>query len=735
MDDDDIALADSFINFELAASSPISDDPPDPFITESGSSDSDPPVGSSGIEERIGSFGLVEKEVDENESGGVRCGIVAIDDAVGMESEDSEVRDDVIATDDESRGDVIVNDDEIRGEIVANVYEIRGGIMGVDDAVGMERVGCEISGDVIANDDGNRGDVIANDDGNRGDVIVNDNEIKDEIVTNDDEIRGEIIGVDDAVGMESEDGEIRGEVIANDDEIRGEIVANDDVNATVTEGSNRENECSDSGIKIDEEYELEEGEIVESDNDRKVCSVDSDDEDSEERSVRFTNELEILPRVPPVNVKLGPHHILLPLGVVTSIVGARVIVEGSEKHDPLDQGSVLWITGRQTPLGVIDDTFAQVKNPHYIVRYNSEDEIPEGVHEGTLISFVAEFAEHVLNSKDLYKKGSDASGMYDEEVSDETEFSDDGQEAEYYRIQKQSKRGQSSQNSDRMKNDRQHLPLNDGSIPKRQMVAHGHGPPVPSSGQGFFGVGRGHSSPIPGTGQGFSGVGHGHSSPLPPLLALPHQPPVSHNWSSGFLTNNVAWYPENTQNFHQQPMKGIPFQQQPMKGIPFQQQFNPSHRFPPPTVYPGGQPNMYAEPMHAQGPMNQNQRTHFPQFQAPTYFQPANISGNLGGHPHQFNPPTYFHSPPIAGNQGGPQHQVSLPANFQSPPISGYQGGPPLQFNPPANFQSSPISANQNPPQFNQQFNPGAYDGRERTFAGHRRRPSHRGGKGWRPAK
>ncbi|XP_058773882.1 uncharacterized protein LOC131648109 [Vicia villosa] len=671
MDDDEIALADSFINFELAAYSPTSDDHSDPIINESGSSVPGLAVGSTGIEERVESLGLGEKEGE----------IIAKDDDAVVESEEGEVRGEIVESED---GEIVESEDgEIRGEIVES-----------EDG--------EIRGNVIANDDEIRGYVIANDD-------------------------------DDAFGMESEGGEIRGDVIANDDEIRGEIVANDDVNATVTEGSNRESECFGRGVKFDEEYELEEGEIVESDDDRKDGSSD---EESQEGSVRLTNELEILPRVPPVNVELGPHHIMLPLGVVTSIVGARVVVEGSENHDPLDQGSVLWITGRQTPLGVIDDTFAQVKNPHYVVRYNLESEIPEGVHEGTLISFVAEFAKHVLNSKDLYKKGSDASGMFDEEVFNETEFSDDEKEAEYNRMQKQAKRGQSSRNSDRMKNDRQHEPLNDGSIPKRQIVAHGHGPPIPSSGQGFFGVGRGHSSPLPGTGQGFSGVGRGHSSPLPgtgqgfsgvgrgrssplpPLLALPHRP-------SGFPTNSVSWNPENTQNFHQQPMQGIPFQQQ----------FNPSQRFPPPTVYPGGQPNMYAEPMHAQQPMNQNQWTHFPQFQAPTCFQPSNISGNLGGPPHQFNPPTNFHSPPIAGSQGGPGHQFSPPANFQSPPILGYQGGPPLQFNPPANIQSPPISANQNPPQLNQQFNPGAYDGRQRTFASRRRRPSHRGGKGWRPSR
>lgn len=95
--------------------------------------------------------------------------------------------------------------------------------------------------------------------------------------------------------------EIRGDVIANDDEIRCEIVANDDLNATVTEGSNRENECSSGGIKIHEEYELEEGEIVESDNDigddRKYGLDDeesSDDDIGDDRKDGLTNELEVL---------------------------------------------------------------------------------------------------------------------------------------------------------------------------------------------------------------------------------------------------------------------------------------------------------------------------------------------------------------------------------------------------------------------------------------------------------
>ncbi|KAK2651024.1 hypothetical protein Ddye_018513 [Dipteronia dyeriana] len=90
------------------------------------------------------------------------------------------------------------------------------------------------------------------------------------------------------------------------------------------------------------------------------------------------------------------------------VLGAQVIVEGVEKHNPLNEGSVLWITESRSPLGLIDEVFGPVKNPYYMVRYNLDSEVPTGIHVGTSISFVQEFANHVLNDKNLYKKGYDA---------------------------------------------------------------------------------------------------------------------------------------------------------------------------------------------------------------------------------------------------------------------------------------------------------------------------------------
>ncbi|CAI9764347.1 unnamed protein product [Fraxinus pennsylvanica] len=70
-----------------------------------------------------------------------------------------------------------------------------------------------------------------------------------------------------------------------------------------------------------------------------------------------------------------------------------------------------------------------------------ETEVPANIRQGTLISFVPEFVNHVLHDKSLYQKGYDASGENDEEKSDELEFSDDEKEVEYRRMLKMKKRG------------------------------------------------------------------------------------------------------------------------------------------------------------------------------------------------------------------------------------------------------------------------------------------------------
>ena len=283
-------------------------------------------------------------------------------------------------------------------------------------------------------------------------------------------------------------------------------------------------------------------------------------------------------------------------------------MEGVEKHGPLNEGSILWLTESRKPLGLIDEIFGPVKNPYYVVRYNSESEVPTGIHEGTLISFVPEFADHVLNNKDLYRKGYDASGADDEELSDEMEFSDDEKEAEYKRMQKQTKRGANDQNHGKKKNNRKKFSPKEHAAPTihaAPMLHHGNCPPFSGTGQGLM----------------------GGTTPLPPLnvaptfatngvwtngTTFPHQQ-QSPMLPNGYPTNGMPWYPQNPQISPQFPMPGIPFQQQ----------LHPNQGSLPTTMLPG-MPDMFAQSQYAAGLAGQNQMAFgmgspFPQSQPPMF--------------------------------------------------------------------------------------------------------------------
>ncbi|KAI3857059.1 hypothetical protein MKX03_015431 [Papaver bracteatum] len=210
------------------------------------------------------------------------------------------------------------------------------------------------------------------------------------------------------------------------------------------EDDESEDESSTSSESSDEEEmcDVEEGEFK--DLEELIGESDGDEEGfSVKGPIKSKNEVQDLPPVPKVDITLEPHHQTLPVGAVLTIMDAKVIVHGVEKHNPLNEGSILWITENRSVLGLVDEIFGPVKNPYYVVRYNSKEEVPAGISEGTLVSFVVEFADHVLNDKNIYKKGYDASGENDEELTDEAEFSDDEKEAEYKRMQRMAKRGPS----------------------------------------------------------------------------------------------------------------------------------------------------------------------------------------------------------------------------------------------------------------------------------------------------
>ncbi|KAL8242360.1 hypothetical protein R6Q59_012662 [Mikania micrantha] len=334
----------------------------------------------------------------------------------------------------------------------------------------------------------------------------------------------------------------------------GKETKNLEVDESSSSGSSDDDgdDSDEGGLQmVKDEADMEEGEI----RDEMLAWSDYDDDDDVVKGpIRSRNEVKDLPPVPPVTVTIQPHHQTLPVGVVLSIMSSQVIVEGLEEHKPLSEGSILWVTESRTPLGVVDEIFGPVKNPYYIVRYNSETEIPTGIQQGSLISFVPEFADYVLNNNSLFKKGYDASGENDEECSEELEFSDDEKEAEYKRMLKMSKRGSSGEKNTRMKKDKK-------SRNRGGKLKNDHQPSASSQ------------SNISSSGpQAFSQAPNTMSSGV-----LPQGFPSIRSQNMGFPANG---FPSNVPPFMQQNFIPQPFQNMGLLNLaptPFGPQFNTAH--------------------------------------------------------------------------------------------------------------------------------------------------------------
>ncbi|KAL8145661.1 hypothetical protein AgCh_003707 [Apium graveolens] len=407
----------------------------------------------------------------------------------------------------------------------------------------------------------------------------------------------------DGVGTKS--GENMSDVEDSDSESESETSGSSSSSFSSSSSSSEDDDEEEDEVE-EGEMEVEEGEIRDSVEEMTAWS-DEDEEfgSSKAGPIMSANEIKVLPPVPPVDVTLQPCHVTLPVGVVLSIVGAQVIVEGVEKHDPLNEGSILWITEQKSPLGIVDEIFGPVKNPYYIVRYNSENEVPSGIQQGTSVSFVQEFVNHVLNNGNLYKKGYDASGEHDEELSEEAEFSDDEKEAEYRRLQKMSKRGPKDENRKRNKNKSKRrggqwggdqnssgTGLNEKvvQVPSNQNQHFRPPSPLervvqapsnqnqnfrpPSSNQGNC---SNSSRPV----QAFSG-GPGSVPVFPQAPQVPgFGAPSSGVWMNGPTPNNILQLQQNQaqQPFHMPPFNGMPLQQ-----------FGTGQMMPSNFVFPGGQP-------------------------------------------------------------------------------------------------------------------------------------------------
>ncbi|KAJ2227041.1 hypothetical protein IWW45_007197 [Coemansia sp. RSA 485] len=179
---------------------------------------------------------------------------------------------------------------------------------------------------------------------------------------------------------------------------------------------------------------------------RLIADTNYDDDDEDDpmsgnhpESIPSTRNEVTNPQVPALPINQLPEPTQLhPLGIVHSIVDCSVTIKAHTSGDKhvLDSESLV-VLGDKQVLGQIFDVFGPVSQPMYSIRFNSAQEAKEKVSVGVEVYFAQDWSKLVATEKLRKEKGTDASNMYDEEVSeDNMEFSDDEME----RMAKQKKK-------------------------------------------------------------------------------------------------------------------------------------------------------------------------------------------------------------------------------------------------------------------------------------------------------
>lgn len=168
-------------------------------------------------------------------------------------------------------------------------------------------------------------------------------------------------------------------------------------------------------------------------------SLSSDDIGEEEvvqtpvcRAPRTKGELALdeLPPIQRLEIKAHAEE-LSHIGRVTGILDRLVTVLSFKHLPPLDLESILF-SKDGLALGPIFDVFGPVKEPRYVLRFNSRQEIDDMAITADMPVYCAPnlpFTSYVFTSNLMAMRGSDASWKHDNEPPDEVkEYSDDEEE-------------------------------------------------------------------------------------------------------------------------------------------------------------------------------------------------------------------------------------------------------------------------------------------------------------------
>ncbi|KZT54117.1 NAF1-domain-containing protein [Calocera cornea HHB12733] len=222
--------------------------------------------------------------------------------------------------------------------------------------------------------------------------------------------------------------------------------ASEEVSAEDGEDSNEDSESEDDDDEeeSDESSDSEE-EVIQPARGKAPPTAEADEVDDEGGGptglAAFASKNEIV--TPDVNVpdfdEISPDDKIENIGEIMNIVDSVVVVKGrtNAQYQVIDTGSLLVFEDRK-----VFETFGAVTQPLYSVRFPSASSIDkERVAIARAVFHVPDRSNYVFTRHLLLLKGSDASNIHDEEVSDgDIEFSDDEKEMEYKRQKKLKRR-------------------------------------------------------------------------------------------------------------------------------------------------------------------------------------------------------------------------------------------------------------------------------------------------------
>ena len=207
-----------------------------------------------------------------------------------------------------------------------------------------------------------------------------------------------------------------------------------------------------------------------SDSDSDSSDSDSDDSTEAPRGVetedkteevsgppKTTNELltKDLPPVEEINTSVAASECTV-VGHIKNIVEELVVVESIPGLPALDLDTILFVDGQgregKVALGRVFDVIGPVTRPLYVVRFNSAGHVAErGVNQEMKVYFApkSEFTSYVFLEQLMRMKISDASWANDEEPPPQfLEYSDDEEERDAKRAQKESKQRKKEMSSE-----------------------------------------------------------------------------------------------------------------------------------------------------------------------------------------------------------------------------------------------------------------------------------------------